>query len=219
MRVVRECSLWLAPLLCGAAGLRGVLLRESLVPPFSHSDASGRRVASAHWDQDAGARTHVHFVRLVGGSSPASSLWTVEPLGEAALSAELALRLAGDGPGAVAAVGAAAVGLWFAENADASPGLVAALAALPGVEVSTGGLVAVGIVFAADGARIIAAGANGTIAHLTAQSSQGLDDLTHIRESSTQAPRNLPCTAPSRRRARQLRPAQCAHHCPPRARR
>jgi hypothetical protein len=112
-------------------------------------------------------------VRLAGGASRVGSLWTVEPLAEAAVSAELTLRLAGDELGDVAAAGVAAAGLWFAEDAGASPRPVAALAALSSGKVSTDSLVAVGVVFAADGARIVAAGADGTVAYLNSAKAPG----------------------------------------------
>ena len=95
--------------LCGA--VRGVLMRESLVPPFKHSNAYGARVASAHWEQ-SDARVLESFIRLTGSGEVDGRLWSMEALGASSLSLELTLRHAGEGPATSDPATAAGLGLW-----------------------------------------------------------------------------------------------------------
>ena len=138
-----------------AWGLRGVLMRESLVPPFTHSNAFGSRIASAHWEQPS-ARVFETFIRLTGAGVSEGRLWSREALGADALSVELTLRLAGDGAAPVGTGEASGLGLWFATIASGTPRLAQAFAApmfddTAAIDV----LSAVGVVFTAEGAQIV----------------------------------------------------------------
>lgn len=139
-----------------AWGLRGVLMRESLVPPFTHSNAFGSRVASAHWEKSS-ARVLETFIRLTGASESEGRMWSRETLNADALSVELTLRLAGDGAAPIGAGSVSGVGLWFAAAASDAPQLVEAFAApaLVDTAVSASVLSAIGVVFAAEGAQIV----------------------------------------------------------------
>lgn len=136
-------------------GLHGVLMRESLVPPYTHSNAFGSRVASAHWEQSA--RVFETFIRLTGASVFEGRMWSREALDADALSVELTLRLAGDGAAPVGVSSASGVGLWFAAVASDTPQLVKAFAApaLGHAAMASDPLSAIGVVFAAEGAQIV----------------------------------------------------------------
>jgi len=130
-------------------------MRESLVPPFTHSNAFGSRIASAHWEQSS-AKVLETFIRLTGASVSEGRLWSRGALDADALSVELTLRLAGDGAALVGADAASGVALWFAAASTHTPRLAEAFASpVLGDAATKDELSAIGVVFTAEGAQIV----------------------------------------------------------------
>ena len=197
------CGLLCASLLPVACAVRGVVMRESLVPPFKHSNAYGSRVASAHWDQ-GDARVLESFIRLTGGDDRAGRLWSLEPLGADALSLELSLRLAGEGPAGVDSADAAGLALWFAPGGEA-PTLASAFAAPPFVYEDTTeapeALRAVGVAFGPSGARVVTASSSGRVATVgTCAAALRFDSSSNGYDAVRSAPASALCFARKVRR-------------------
>lgn len=149
-----------------SAGLRAIVMRESLAAPYVHSDASGARAASPHWALHHQARVWEHFVRLTGGASRRGALWAREPLNEVAIVSELTLRVQGEGAAPLEPGRAAGLALWLARRQGDAPSLEAAFRAAPLVEdeARVHNAVAVGMVLSATEARVVVKDDRGVVA-------------------------------------------------------
>ena len=129
---------------------------------------------------------------------------TVEPLGADALSLELSLRLAGEGPAGVDAADAAGLALWFAPGGEA-PTLASAFTAPPFVYEDTTeapeALRAVGVAFGPSGARVVTASNSGRVATVgTCAAALRFDSSSNGYDAVRSAPASALCFARKVRR-------------------